>query len=154
MGFSIHRRWLWLFGTLALLVYGVGRSLDEPVRRYMETQANRRLTGYTVRIPILRVHLWNASVEVRDASLVQDANPDPPVIHMERFVTSVDWRALLHRRIVADLTFDRPTVFLNLRQVRTEATSDVPLNERGWQDALEALALDLKINLHRRRDLD
>lgn len=149
MGFSIHRRWLWLFGTLALLgllLYGVARSLDEPVRRYMETEANRRLTGYTVRIPGLRVHLWNASVEVRDASLVQDENPDPPVIHMERFVTAVDWRALLHRRIVADLTFERPTAFLNLRQVRTEAASDVPLRERGWQHALEALALDLKIN--------
>lgn len=149
MGFSIHRRWLWLFGTLALLgllFYGVARSLDEPVRRYMETEANRRLTGYTVRIPMLRVHLWNASVEVRGASLVQDANPDPPVFHMERFVTAVDWRALLHRRVVADLTFDRPTAFLNLRQVRTEAASDVPLKERGWQEALEALALDLKIN--------
>lgn len=149
MGSSIHRRWLWLFGTLALLgllFYGVARSLDEPVRRYMETEANRRLTGYTVRIPMLRVHLWNASVEVRDASLVQDANPDPPVIHMERFVTALDWRALLHRRVVADLTFDRPTAFLNLRQVRTEAASDVPLKERGWQEALEALALDLKIN--------
>ena len=148
-GVSIHRRWLWLFGTLALLgllVYGVARSLDEPVRRYMETEANRRLTGYTVRIPVLRVHLWKASVEVRDASLVQDENPDPPVIHMERFVTAVDWRALLHRRVVADLTFDRPKAFLNLRQVRTEAVSDVPLKERGWQEALEALAFDLKIN--------
>ena len=44
MGFSIHRRWLWLFGTLALLgllFYGVARSLAEPVRRYMETEANR-----------------------------------------------------------------------------------------------------------------
>ena len=77
MWFSIRRRWLWLFGTLALLglFYGVARSLDEPVRRYMETEANRRLTGYTVRIPTLRVHLWNASVEVRNASLVQDATP-------------------------------------------------------------------------------
>jgi len=145
----LHRRLLWVFGTLAvlaLLVYGVARSLDEPVRRYMEGEANRRLTGYTVRIPMLRVHLWKASIEVRDASLVQDANPDPPVLHMARFVTAVDWRALLHRRVVADLTFDRPKAFVNLRQLRTEAASDVPLKERGWQAALEALALDVKIN--------
>ncbi len=43
MGLSIRRRWLWLFGTLALLgllIYGVARSLDEPVRRYMETEAS------------------------------------------------------------------------------------------------------------------
>lgn len=149
MGLSTHRRWFWLLGTLALLallVYGVARSLDEPVRRYMETEANRRLTGYTVRIPVLRVHLWKAAVEVNDASVVQDAVPDPPLIHMERFLTRLDWRALLHRRLVADLTFDRPTVVVNLKQVRAEATSDVPLKERGWQEALEALALDLKIN--------
>ena len=149
MGLSIRRRWLWLFGTLALLgllIYGVARSLDEPVRRYMETEANRRLTGYTIRIPMLRIRLWNASVEARGASLVQDANPDPPMVHMERFVTALDWRALFHRRVVADLTFDRPTAFLNLRQVRTEAASDVPLKDRGWQQALEALAFDLKIN--------
>ena len=148
-GLAIRRRWLWSFGALALLgllVYGTGRSLDEPVRRYMETQANTRLTGYTVRIPTVRVHLWKASVEVHDARLVQEANPDPPLLHMERFVTRVDWRALLHRRVVADLTFDRPTAFINLRQVRTEADSDVPLKDRGWQEALEALALDLKIN--------
>jgi hypothetical protein len=112
----------------------------------METEANRRLTGYTIRIPMLRIRLWNASVEVRGASLVQDANPDPPMVHMERFVTALDWRALFHRRVVADLTFDRPTAFLNLRQVRTEAASDVPLKDRGWQQALEALAFDLKIN--------
>ena len=112
MGLSIRRRWLWVFGTLAMLgllflFYGVARSLDEPVRRYMETEANRRLTGYTVRIPMLRVHLWNASIEVRDASLVQDENPDPPLVHIERFVTAVDWRALLHRRVAADLTTRR-----------------------------------------------
>ena len=149
MGSSRRRRWLLVFGTcavLALLVYGVARSLDEPIRRYMETEANRRLTGYTVRIPVLRVHLWNASVEVEGASLIQDANPDPPVLHMERFVTRLDWRALLHRRVVAELIFDRPTAVINLRQVRAEATSDVPLDERGWHEALEALALDLKIN--------
>ena len=150
MGCSTRRRLLWLLGTFAvlgLLVYGVARSLDEPVRRYMEMEANRRLTGYTVRIPALRVRLWKAAVEVDNARLVQDANPDPPVIHMERLVTSLDWRALLHgRRLVADVTFDRPTVVINLRQVRAEAAGDVPLKERGWQEALEALALDLKIN--------
>src|SRR5258705_1480976 len=33
------------------------------------------------------------------ASLVQDTNPDPPVFRMERLVTAVDWRALLHRPV-------------------------------------------------------
>jgi len=38
MGLSIHRRRLWLSGPsrCSTFVYGVARSLDEPVRRYME----------------------------------------------------------------------------------------------------------------------
>ena len=116
------------------------------MRRYLERQVNHRLTGYTVQIRALRVHPWIGSFELYDASIVQDANPDPPVTHIARLVTSIDWRALLHRRLVADIIFDRPTVYLDLKNVRTEAAGDVALKDRGWQQALEALAFDLKIN--------
>ena len=153
----IRRRWLWLFGTLGLLsvlTYGIARSMDEPVRRYLEREVNHRLTGYTVQIRVLRVHPWIGSVELYDAAIVQDANPDPPVAHIARLITRVDWRALFHRRLVADITFDQPTIYLNLKNVRTEAASDVALKDRGWQQALEALAFDLKINRLRVREGD
>src|SRR5437773_49127 len=71
--------------------------MDEPMRRYLERQVNHRLTGYTVQIRALRVHPWIGSFELYDASIVQDANPDPPVTHVARLVTSIDWRALLDR---------------------------------------------------------
>jgi len=48
-----RRRWIWLLGgslVLAGLGYGAARFADEPVRRYMEAEVNRRLTGYTVRV--------------------------------------------------------------------------------------------------------
>jgi hypothetical protein len=149
MMLRIRRRWAWLLGGLALLTvsaYAAARFADEPVRRYMEAEVNRRLTGYTVRIAALHVHPWTASVELRDATIAQDANPDPPVAQVGRLVTRIDWRALLHRRVVADISFERPTVYLNLRQVRTEASENTALKDRGWQQALEALAFDLKIN--------
>ena len=92
------------------------------------------------------MHPWTGSVELRDATIAQDANPDPPVAQVGRLVTRIDWRALLHRRVVADISFERPTVYLNLRQVRTEASEKTALKDRGWQQALEALAFDLKIN--------
>jgi hypothetical protein len=144
-----RRRGSWLIavvGFLAVLTYGVARGLDEPVRQYMEREVNRRLTGYTVSIPALRIDPWSLSIEFRDATIIQNANPDPPVTHIATLVTRVDGRALLHRRVVADITFDRPTVYLNLRHVRAEAGEDVPVTDRGWQEALEALAFDLKIN--------
>ena len=149
MALRIRRRWLFLLGGLVLLtvlVYGTARFADEPLRRYMEAEVNRRLTGHTARITALRVHPWTASVELRDATIAQDANPDPPVAQVARLVTRIDWRALLHRRVVADISFERPTVYLNLKQVRTEASEKTALKDRGWQQALEALAFDLKIN--------
>ncbi len=157
MTHGTRRRWLWLTGLLALLVvltYAAARFADEPLRRYMEHKVNERLTGYTVRIPALHVHPWTVSLDLRNATIFQDANPDPPVAAIGRLTVSVDWRALVHRRIVADITFDRPTVYVDLRQVRAEAKSDVPLQEKGWQEALEALAFDLKINRLRVRDGD
>src|SRR6266478_643357 len=149
MALRIRRRWVFLLGgvvLLTVLVYGTARFADEPLRRYMEAEVNRRLTGYTVQIAALRVHPWTASVELRDATIAQNANPDPPVAQVARLVTRIDWRALLHRRVVADISFERPTVYLNLKQVRTEASESTALKDRGWQQALEALAFDLKIN--------
>ena len=149
MVLRVRCRWGWLLAGFALFTvsaYGAARFADEPLRRYMEAEVNRRLTGYTVRIAALHVHPWTASVELRDATIAQDANPDPPVAQVGRLVTRIDWRALLHRRVVADISFERPTVYLNLRQVRTEASEKTALKDRGWQQALEALAFDLKIN--------
>lgn len=139
--------WIAVLGALLLVVtYLAARSLEEPVRRYMEAEVNRRLTGYTVSIPVLRLHPFSTSIELHDATIVQNDNPDPPVLRVGHLVTSLDWRALLHRRLVADVTFDRPAVYADLRQARAEAASAVPVKERGWQEALEALTLDLKIN--------
>jgi Domain of Unknown Function (DUF748) len=149
MALRVRRRWIWLLGGLVLLVglvYGAARYADEPVRRYMEAEVNRRLTGYTVRIPALHVQPWTVSIELRDAAILQDANPDPPVAHVGRLSTRLDWRALLHRRIVADITFERPTIYVNLKNVRAEASEKTAIKDRGWQQALEALAFDLKIN--------
>lgn len=149
MVLQIRRGWVWLLGGLVLLmavVYGAARFADEPVRRYMEAEVNRRLTGYTVRIPVLHVRPWTASIELDDASILQNANPDPPVARVGRLSTRIDWRALLHRRIVADISFERPTIYVNLRNVRAEAADKTAIKDRGWQQALEALAFDLKIN--------
>ena len=148
---ALRRRRLWLRGLGGLvlfagLVYGTARLADEPVRRYMEAEVNRRLTGYTVHIPALHLHPWSASIELRDPTILQSSNPDPPVAHVGRLHTRIDLRALLHRRLVADVTFERPTLHVNLANVRAEASDKTALQDRGWQQALEALALDLKIN--------
>lgn len=149
------RRWIWLVGVLAVLVgttFLAALLIDEPARRYMEREINRRLTGYTVAVRALHVHPWTVSLELVDSTILQDANPDPPVARIRSLTTTIDWRALLHGKITAEMTFDRPELYVNLKNFRAEARSDVPLKDRGWQEALEAVALDLKINRLQVRD--
>src|SRR5258708_35088667 len=99
MTLRIRRRWLFLLGGLVLLtvlVYGTARFADEPLRRYMEAEVNRRSTGYTVQISALRMHPRTASVALHDATIAKDANPDPPVTQVASRVPRIAWRALIH----------------------------------------------------------
>ncbi len=154
---SRRRRRLWIVGAIAVLIAGIALvsfSLNEPVRRSMEREINRRLTGYTVTVHALHVHPWLVSLELLDSSISQDANPDPPVARIRSLTASLQWRALLHGRVVADILFDQPALYVNVKNFSAEVTSDVALKDRGWQEALEAVALDLKIDRFRVRDGD
>ena len=149
MRFTNQSRWAWLTGAfvgLLGLIVLAALTLDVPARRYMEREVNRRLTGYTVSVGALHIHPWTVSVELLDSTISQDANPDPAVARIRSLTATVHWRALLHGKVVADVTFDRPSIYVNLKNLRAEAAGDVALKDRGWQQALEAVTLDLKIN--------
>lgn len=149
MRLRIRRRWLWLSGVMASLI-GVAAvlswSADEPARRYMEREINSRLRGYTVSVRALHLHPWTVSLGLLDATISQDANPDPPVARIPSLRAGLHWRALVLGKVVADILFDRPALYVNLKNLRAEAAGEVALKDRGWQRALEAVALDLKID--------
>jgi hypothetical protein len=145
----VRRRWLrWTIGGLALLVLlalAASFLVDEPLRRYMEREVNRRLDGYTVSIGRVDFHPIGFSIDYEDLVVVQDAHPDPPIARIGRLTGSLDWRALMHRRLVADFSIHRPVLHLNLAHLRKEATDEVPVEKRGWQEAVQAL-YPFKIN--------
>jgi hypothetical protein len=106
---------------------------------------NERLQGYHVTLRHLDFHVIGLSVDLEDLVVVQDAHPDPPVARIPRLSASVQWRALLHRAVVADFRFQHPIVHVNLEHLRQEARDEVPVEKRGWQDALQAI-YPFKIN--------
>ena len=143
------RRWgSWLVGAVGLLLVAavIGSFLiDEPLRQYVERQMNARLQGYTVHIGALDVHPFSFSVDLKEVVIRQDAHPDPPIVHVPELSASVQWRALSSGQVVADVKVERLAVHLNLTQLRHEARDEVPVQERGWQEAVQA-ALPLQIN--------
>lgn len=137
-----RRSVLWIAGSIALVlivIFVAAYLLDEPLRRRMEADLNNRLKGYTVRIGRLDFHPIGLSVELEELTIYQSAHPDPPIAQIANLSASVHWRALLSGRLVADFQIDDPVVHLDLRQFSAEDKDDVPVQDKGWQDALQAI---------------
>ena len=138
----------WLLGIIALfLVIAIVAAffIDEPLRRRMEANLNTTLKGYTVRIGKLDFHPIGLSLDLEDTTVVQNDNPEPPVAHIPLLSASVDWRAVLFGRVVADFQIESPKIYINRKQAKEEIDDDVSIRERGWQQALQEI-YPLKIN--------
>ncbi len=145
---------IWTLCILVVLfsqLFAAAFFIDEPLRRRMEANMNRSLEGYRVELPGLDFNPIGFSVILENLVLYQKAHPDPPVGRFEKLRASVHVRALLKGRLVADFELDRPEIHVNLIQVRKEASEDVPVEERGWQGAVNAI-YPLKVNLLTIRD--
>jgi hypothetical protein len=150
----VPRWYRWVTGAavvIAVLLVVVAFFLDEPLRRLVERQMNERLDGYTATVGALDFHPIGFAIDLRDVVLVQDANPDPPVMRMERLSANVQWSALIRGRLVADFELVRPAFYVNRNHLEAEEKDEVPVSEHGWQDALQAV-YPLKINNFTLRD--
>ncbi len=145
--FRIRNR-LWVALVVLACLVGFSYYLDTILRGYIERAMNQSLTGYSVQIRAARFHPIGFSLDLMGMTLAQDEHPDPPVLQIPRLRASVDWRALLDRRLVADFLLERPKVYANLAQARAEIQDKITMRERGWQEALESI-YPLKINVFR-----
>lgn len=154
LGSWSRRHWFWFavpVVVLVVLAVVISFFLDEPLRRMTEREMNRRMKGYTAHLRKLDFHPIGFSVDFYDVQLVQNANPDPPVMRVERLSASVQWRALVHGTLVADFALHKPTLYVDRSHFETELKDPTPVKEHGWQDALQAM-YPLKINEFRITD--
>ncbi|MDC4224211.1 MAG: DUF748 domain-containing protein [Candidatus Manganitrophus sp.] len=137
---SKKRYWLIGFITLfALLLIIVGFFIDEPLRRYMEREANRNLKGYTIRIGALDFHPIGLSLDLKDVKIVQEAHPTPPMVSIQKASASLQWREILTGDVVSNWRIEHPIFYLNFKQAKKESKDATPVKERGWQEAVKAI---------------
>lgn len=134
-----------ILGVILIVVFVLAYLIDEPLRRKMERDINARLEGYTVRVGRLDFHPIGLSLDLEESTVYQNAHPDPPIAYIPNLSASVHWKALLFGRLTADFQIDDPKVHFDLRQFAQEAKDETPIQERGWQEALQAI-YPLKIN--------
>jgi hypothetical protein len=143
-----RRVWWWVIGIPIVLLLIIGLAvafIDEPLRAYAERELNRRVEGYTFHIGKLDFHPIGLSIDLEDVTVVQTDHPDPPIAQLTKWHASVHWRELLSGHLVSDQSIDHPVLHITRPQAAKEAKDDVPVEKRGWQDAIFAV-YPLQIN--------
>ena len=67
---------------------------------------------------------------------------------INRLHLSIHWGALIRARLVGDFLIDHPKLYINLNNIREEQKSEVPIQKKGWQEAIESI-YPLKIDVFR-----
>ncbi len=150
----MSRRWTWITASFAILVallVAASLLIDGPLRGIMERRLNANLQGYTARLGAVDLHMLGFALDLEDLVIVQNANSKPPVLSIPKLSASVQWRALFAGRLVADFLLDRPALYINHKQTKKEMEDKVPVQDRGWQRALESI-YPLKINEFKIKD--
>ncbi|MFZ0728202.1 MAG: hypothetical protein WAO07_12465 [Desulfobacterales bacterium] len=134
-----------LICILTVLAFLASLFIDEYLGRRIEAGTNHEMQGYQVKLQDCDFNPFGLTVTLKNITLIQKAHPYPPVARIDRLRASVHWTAILRGRMVGDFEVDRPDIRINLNQLKEEASGKVPIQKRGWQDAINAV-FPLKIN--------
>jgi hypothetical protein len=145
----------WIAIALVVVVLAAVVALffiDEPLRAFIERQLNQRVEGYHFTIGI--AHLYpNLSLDVENAVMVQTKHPEPPVAVIPKWHFSIQWRHIFSGVLVSDYLIERPTLHITLSQAKKEVADEVPIQEKGWRDAVYSF-YPFKINEFKVVDAD
>jgi hypothetical protein len=139
-----HRRgWTIAVIVLSLLVLSLvilASVADEPLRRYVEEEANSALPGFHVSIGALDLHPLTLSVELHDVVVRQDIHPDPPVVSIPQVTADARLVPLFSGRVGADVHVETPAFAFNQKHVdgflRRGDKEVVKEQGEAWQDRL------------------
>ena len=141
----------WVIGCIvvfALIVTGLSYLLrSEMLRSYVEREANRHLKGYTVRVGSAYFHPFTFALDLQESCPHSGRqSPASGSLHRDASMQASTGGSCFSRRVVGDIRIDRPKLYINLKNVRVEEKSKVPLKQKGWQEALFAI-YPLKVNV-------
>ena len=133
------------FATLIVAVFIASFFLDDIVRARTQAAMNQKLKGYHVALAHAHLQLIGGILTLNGLKVIQEAHPRPAVADIATMRFTIQLKELFSRRVVADVLLSRPKIHIDQTQLVAEKKSNVPLRQKGWQDALEA-AYPIKIN--------
>lgn len=110
-----RRRWVryMVFGFLLLLILGgvIGRVLLPGLVRDYVNRTLERNELYSGRIGAVHIHLWRGAYSIHDIRISKRTGNVPvPLLRAKSLDLSVQWNALIHRRLVTRIVVNEPEV--------------------------------------------
>ena len=120
-----------VFFVLILLMLIAGRIyLPYWLTGYVNKQLNA-LDGYSGQVEDIDVHLWRGAYEIRNIDIKKDSGGLKKAFFYARTIDlSIEWRALLNGRIVAEIQMYKPMVNFSKTQTGSGA---------GWPELVDRL---------------
>lgn len=136
MALTRRTKWLMTLGVVIALLVGARLALPFEVARLVNDKL-ATLNSYRGHIGDVDIHLWRGAYSINDIEIEKSAGSHPvPFFKARRVNLSVEWRSLLHRRLVSTVEFLSPE--LNLVQGKTEKDSQYG-KEENWNQRLQEL---------------
>ncbi|GJL68241.1 MAG: hypothetical protein NPIRA06_08760 [Nitrospirales bacterium] len=128
-----------ILGFILLLLGVTSFFIDESLRAYIESNLNKHLKGYAVEIETVDFHPLGFSIDFKNLTLRQEANPEPPLLIIPIWSASIQWTQLFKMEIVSDHLIKNAEVVIVYPQAEKEVKDKTKVKDKGWQEALYAL---------------
>ena len=130
-------------GGVIIALAGFRLYLPTLVRDYVNRELNN-IPGYRGHVDDIGIKLWRGAYQIRGAKLEKVSGKVPvPFFSGHLIDLSIQWDALLHRRIVGRIALYRPEI--NIVNGPTSATSQTQVNKRSSMQTIKKL-MPFKIN--------
>jgi hypothetical protein len=151
-----HRIALGFVAFIALVAISAAIAsffLDGIIRPRIEAAMNARLTGYHAALAHAHLQILGGRLTLKGLNVIQEHHPTPPVANIAILRFRIQWPELLTGHVVADVILEHPKIRVDTAQFVAEKADQVPIQKKGWQDALESV-YPFKINQFRIWDGD
>jgi hypothetical protein len=130
-----RHKWLWILGTLAVLVIAVRVALPSIVKDIVNDRL-MALEHYDGRVLDVDLALWRGAYRLVSVRIVTTGADQPtPFFDGDQIDLSIEWKSLFRGSLVAESVFTRPRI--NLIRADDERRSQLGRGQ-DWRAALES----------------